>query len=134
MLTQKRLGDIMGKELLFSITKKDCKFEYFSGTGAGGQHRNKCQNSVRCKHLPSEAVGVCQEYRSRDKNQKIAFGRMARSEKFQAWLKIEAARKLGTLDDIEKKVEKELKNVRLEIKDDEGKWKVTEDILEDKEN
>jgi protein subunit release factor B len=119
------------KELIFSITKKDCKFEYFSGTGAGGQHRNKCQNSVRCKHLPSGAVGTCQDYRSRDKNQKIAFGRMARSEKFQAWFKVEAARQLGQLEDIERKVEKELEKVKLEVKDDNGYWKIVEELEEE---
>lgn len=26
------------REKLFSVTKKDLVFEYFSGTGAGGQH------------------------------------------------------------------------------------------------
>ena len=32
---------------------KDFSIEWYSGTGAGGQHRNKHQNSCRLKHLPT---------------------------------------------------------------------------------
>ena len=38
------------KKLLFSLTKNDFIVTYYSGTGAGGQHRNKHQNCVRIKH------------------------------------------------------------------------------------
>lgn len=112
----------MSKTLLFSITKKDLVFEYFSGTGAGGQHRNKCQNSCRCKHPVSGAVGICQEERSKEQNTKKAFRRMAESEKFQAWLRTEAAKVTGELAEIDRKVENQMKNIRVEIRDEEGKW------------
>jgi len=32
------------RELAFSVTKKDLEITYFSGTGKGGQHRNKHKN------------------------------------------------------------------------------------------
>lgn len=43
------------------------KIEWFSGTGKGGQHRNKTQNCCRIIHLPS---GIKQEIqgRSRESN------------------------------------------------------------------
>ena len=110
------------KELLFSVTKKDLVFEYFSGTGAGGQHKNKCQNSCRCKHPPSGAMGTCQEHRSKAQNTKEAFKRMAKSKEFQEWVKIEASRHNGELERIKAKVEKEIEKVKVEIKDKNGKW------------
>lgn len=35
------------------LNEKDLKIEWYSGSGAGGQHRNKHQNSCRIVHLPS---------------------------------------------------------------------------------
>lgn len=110
------------REKLFSVTKKDLKFEYFSGSGGGGQYRNKHQNSCRCKHPPSGAVGVCQDQRSKEQNTKIAFRRMVQSEAFQKWIRLEAARVSGETAEIEKRVEEELrKNVKEEVKEN-GKW------------
>jgi len=109
-------------ELLFSVTKKDLVLEYFSGTGGGGQHRNKHQNSCRCKHPDSGAMGVCQDQRSKAQNTKMAFRRMVESEKFQKWLKMEACRATGQIAEVEKKVEMEMKNVKVEVKDEKGRW------------
>ncbi len=38
----------------------DLKIEWYSGTGAGGQHRNKHQNSCRITHIPSGLVATAQ--------------------------------------------------------------------------
>lgn len=118
------------KELLFSVTKKDLILEYFSGTGKGGQHRNKHQNCCRCKHQDSGAVGTCQEHRSKTQNTKIAFRRMVDSKEFQDWLRIEAARAMGQITDINDHVDKELsKNIRVEVKR-EGRWVEEREINE----
>jgi peptide chain release factor 1 len=42
----------------------DFKIEWYSGTGAGGQHRNKHQNSCRITYLPTGQVSTAQ-HRSR---------------------------------------------------------------------
>lgn len=38
----------------------DFKIEWYSGTGAGGQHRNKHQNSCRLTHIPTGIVETAQ--------------------------------------------------------------------------
>lgn len=43
-----------------SINDNECKIEWYSGTGAGGQHRNKHQNSCRITHLPTGIVVTAQ--------------------------------------------------------------------------
>ncbi len=40
----------------FCIKESDLEIEWFSGTGAGGQKRNKCQNSCRLKHKPTGII------------------------------------------------------------------------------
>lgn len=111
------------KELLFSVTKKDLVFEYFSGTGPGGQARNKNQNCCRVKHIESGAKGICQDHKSKQQNTKTAFRRMVDSKEFQEWVRIEASRVTGELQEIEKKVDKELKvNTKVEVKDERGRW------------
>lgn len=75
----------MSKELLFSITKKDFKINYFSGTGAGGQHRNKHQNCVRIQHKESGALVTGQSSRERAANTKEAFNNLIKDPKFMIW-------------------------------------------------
>lgn len=43
-----------------SIPSNELKVEWYSGTGAGGQHRNKHQNSCRITHIPSGVVATAQ--------------------------------------------------------------------------
>lgn len=47
-----------------TIADSDLKIEWYSGTGAGGQHRNKHQNSARVTHIPTGIV-VTSQCRSR---------------------------------------------------------------------
>ena len=43
-----------------AIPETDLKIEWYSGTGAGGQHRNKHQNSARVTHIPTGIVVTAQ--------------------------------------------------------------------------
>jgi peptide chain release factor 1 len=53
------------------IPEGDLKSVWFSGTGAGGQHRNKRQNSIRLTHLPT-GITVTAQCRSRESSKKEA--------------------------------------------------------------
>jgi peptide chain release factor 1 len=51
-----------------TIKESDLRIEWYSGTGAGGQHRNKHQNSARVTHIPTGIVATAQ-CRSRQNSQ-----------------------------------------------------------------
>ena len=59
------------------LTKKDFKIDWFSGTGAGGQYRNKHQNCCRITHLESGLVSTGQTQRDRISTQREAFTKLA---------------------------------------------------------
>lgn len=54
-----------------AIPETDLKIEWYSGTGAGGQHRNKTQNSCRITHIPTGVVATAQT-RSRQNSLRLA--------------------------------------------------------------
>lgn len=111
----------MSKELVLSITAKDCTWSYTRGTGAGGQKKNKTSSAVHCAHEPSGAHGYAEETRSQHENKKLAFDKMVATRKFQDWLKLEVARKTGKLLEINESVERKMKQIRVEVQED-GKW------------
>ena len=51
-----------------TVCEQDLRIEWYSGTGAGGQHRNKHQNSCRITHIPTGIVAKA-ECRSRTNSQ-----------------------------------------------------------------
>jgi protein subunit release factor A len=59
------------------LTKKDFKLEWFSGTGKGGQNRNKRQNCCRITHIETGIRAVGQNGRDRVENQRVAFKTLA---------------------------------------------------------
>ena len=103
------------KKLLFSITKKDFDITYYSGSGAGGQHRNKHKNCVRMKHKETGIITTGQEERSLKQNMKNAFLRMTKHPKFQLYLKKRASGEMLDEYEIEKKVDEAMKEENLKI-------------------
>lgn len=83
------------KQLLFSVTKKDFNIHTFASGGPGGQHQNTTNSGVRIVHRDSGAKGESREQRSQHQNKRLAFNRLCKSPKFQMWLKMEAARRMG---------------------------------------
>ena len=109
------------REPLVTVTAKDCRFDYYKAPGKGGQKKNKTESAVRCTHIASKAVGNCSETRSQHKNKSIAFRKMADTKEFRNWLTIENARAMGTLVDIDDKVDKSMKKIKVEVKEN-GIW------------
>jgi protein subunit release factor B len=71
------------KEKVLSVTLKDCDVQTKRGHGKGGQHRNTRDTAVKIVHRASGAVGEAQDERSQLQNKRLAFRRMAESNKFK---------------------------------------------------
>lgn len=55
------------------VEEKDFVYEWYSGTGPGGQHRNKTQNCCRCRHEPTGIQATGARSRSREENKRSAY-------------------------------------------------------------
>lgn len=123
------------KELLFSVTKNDLEVDWFSGTGCGGQYRNKHQNCCRIRHKDSGAIATGQSQRDRVSNLKEAMENLTKSPKFKAWVKVRVGEITGEKADIEAKVDRAMRHLKFEVKDELGNWKEVQedDIIDDYE-
>ncbi len=109
------LNNIMKKELLFSVTKKDFDIQTFRCGGKGGQNQNKRETGVRIIHKASGAIGESREERNQLQNKKIAFKRLIETKEWKIWHKIQAAAALKGICDIERKVNDLMKDENLKV-------------------
>jgi len=112
----------MAKELLFSITKKDLVINFFSGTGKGGQYRNKHMNCVRIRHVDSGAIATGQSNRNQAANIREAMENLVNNPKFKVWhnKKVNEIINQKTLEQIVDEMMDPV-NIKIEINED-GKW------------
>ena len=122
---QKDLGELM-KELLFSVTRKDLRIEYFCSGGPGGQHQNKTASGCRITHEASGAVGESREEREQSRNRANAFKRLTTSPKFISWLRVKAS-EMSMNETTKQAVERltQPQFLKIETKDAKGRWKQT---------
>lgn len=113
----------MKKEILFTLTKKDFIVQTYKGSGPGGQHRNKTETGVRIIHPVSGARTENCDCKSQQQNKEKAFRKLVESKEFKSWHKLEVAKRLGTLADIEQQVDDEMKpeNLKIEVMEN-GLW------------
>jgi len=78
-------------------------------------------------HRPSGAHGYSEASRSQHDNKKEAFDKMVATNEFQTWLKMEIMRRSGDKAQIEAYVERELRNIKIEVKK-EGVWTPVSEI------
>ena len=112
----------MPRELLFSLTRKDFLIEAKCAGGNGGQNRNRRRTACRIRHEPSGAEGYSCDQREYKQNERAAFERLIERLEFKNWHKMEVARRCGILADIDDRVAQEMKKIRVDIKDSNGRW------------
>ena len=112
----------MEKELLFSVTKKDLDINFFSGTGGGGQHRNKHQNCVRIRHSASGALVTGQSNKERRSNIREALYNLVKNPLFKVWHS-RMVNEVFTGKTLEQVVDDSMveDNLKIEVKES-GKW------------
>jgi len=76
----------MERQPVLTLTKKDFKIRWFSGSGAGGQHRNKSSNCCEITHIESGISQRCTSHKSREQNKKEAFKTLCEKSEFKLWL------------------------------------------------
>lgn len=115
------------KKLLFSLSKSKGDFivQPFKGSGNGGQKKNKTMSGCRITHPKSGAVTESQSERSFSQNKKIAFKRLLKTSEFLKWHKLETAKYLGKISDIETEVDNQMKQIKVEVFKN-GEWKIIE--------
>jgi protein subunit release factor B len=59
------------------IDPSEIEFEFFRGSGPGGQNRNTTDSGVRVRHLPTGIVSQATESRSQIRNRETALRRLA---------------------------------------------------------
>lgn len=101
------------KELLFSVTIKDCDVQTFTVGGNGGSGKDTSNTGVRIVHKASGAEGRAVDTRSQLKNKQLAWVRMCKSTRYLAWQKMEIARRLGQ-PTIEQIIDEQMKNIKIE--------------------
>jgi protein subunit release factor B len=109
---------------LFTLSKANGDFVVtpYRGSGKGGQKRNKTFSGCRITHPATGLFVECEEERSFETNKHRAFERLVKKPEFTAWLKVETARHEGKFADLEEKVNREMSNIRIDVKDKNGRW------------
>jgi protein subunit release factor B len=120
------------KERIHSVTQGDFRFDFYRGSGNGGQKKNKTSSACRCTHIESGSVACSEEYREQSKNKREAWLKCVKSKKFQVWHKMEICKLIAKLNG-EKTLEEQVElllspeNLKIEIRDYTGRWVILDD-------
>ena len=61
-----------------SVDRSQLRIDYYRGSGAGGQHRNKTSSACRITHEPTGISTSCESFRQQAQNRKRAFLKLAK--------------------------------------------------------
>lgn len=60
-----------------NVDRSQLRIEYYRGSGAGGQKRNKTSSACRITHVPTGVATTCEAGRSQSQNRATAFKKLA---------------------------------------------------------
>lgn len=61
-----------------NVDRTQLRIEFYRGSGAGGQKRNKTSSACRITHIPTGIATTCEAGRSQSQNRATAFGKLAK--------------------------------------------------------
>jgi len=98
-----------------TVSMRDLTIQTFCAGGKGGQNQNHNQKGVRLIHPPSGARGESREYKSQLANKRAALRRLAQTQAFVTWAKIQAGIRSMDEETIHAKVDASLQPCNLTI-------------------
>ena len=106
----------MKKPLFSLIPGRDLVFKTTTGSGPGGQHRNKTESTVMLTHPESGVTVKAGDEKSQHRNKRIALRRLTQNRKFKTWVRLKAAMIAQGYRSVEEKVNDLMKgdNVKVE--------------------
>lgn len=111
------------KQRITILSLKDLEVSYYCGSGAGGQARNKVASGVMLRHAESGAIGRASDSRSQLDNKRSAWERLIVTPQMKFWL-AKKVYEVKSGEKLEAEIEREMqvKNLKFEIKDSDGRW------------
>lgn len=104
------------KKLLFSlIPGRDLIFKTTTGSGPGGQHRNKTESTVMLSHPDSGVTVKAGDEKSQHRNKRIALRRLVANKKFKTWVRVQSAMIAQGYRNVEEKVNDLMRNKNLKV-------------------
>ncbi len=109
------MEDCLRKPLFSLLPGRDLIFKTTTGSGPGGQKRNKTECTVILNHPESGVTVKAGDEVSQHRNKRIALRRLTENRKFKTWVRLKAAMIAEGYRSVEEKVTALMKSDSLKV-------------------